>query len=73
MSILVKAGEQYLQISDDDLARCMISPQEFETKSADGAVRRPQPAVHHLQRSRSDRLRLLHEQEVLRRLLSLMP
>jgi hypothetical protein len=38
MSILVKAGEQYLQISDDDLARCMISPQEFETKSADGAV-----------------------------------
>ncbi len=38
MSILLKSGDHYLEVKDEDLAHCAISADEFEAKSAAGAV-----------------------------------
>ena len=38
MSILLKSGDQYLEINNEDLAHCAISADEFEARSAAGTV-----------------------------------
>ncbi len=38
MSVLVKSGEQHFEISDSDLAACVISGEEFDARNGAGSV-----------------------------------
>jgi len=38
MSLLIKSGKDYFEVSDSDLATCEVSPERFELRAEDALV-----------------------------------